>query len=117
MHCDQPSLFAGLLAGFTAFGGLTRTSIFDNASTAVTRVLRGRNRAENEAFPHRGGLALHVAFAAPAKATRRAVLRAFTATSRTTSFDHPPSYADPDELNVALVVFCNASVPRAYNPS
>src|ERR1019366_2554310 len=39
MRCDQPSLFAGLLAGFTAFGGLTRTSIFDNASTAVTRVL------------------------------------------------------------------------------
>ena len=57
MRCDQPSLFAGLLAGFMAFGGLTRTSIFDNASTAVRRILRGRNRAENEAFTaFRGGL-------------------------------------------------------------
>jgi transposase len=27
MRCDQPALFAGLLAGFTAFGGLTRTSV------------------------------------------------------------------------------------------
>jgi len=68
MRCDQPSLFEGLLAGFMAFGGLTRTSIFDNASTAVKRVLRGRNREENEAFAaFRGGLALHVALAAPAK--------------------------------------------------
>ena len=50
MRCDQPSLFAGLLACFTAFGGLTRTSIFDNASTVVKRILRGRNREENEAF-------------------------------------------------------------------
>ena len=71
-RCDQPSLFAGLLAGFAAFGGLTRTSIFDNASTAVKRVLRGRNRAENEAFTAlRGGLALHVAFAAPAKGNEK----------------------------------------------
>jgi len=35
-------------------------------------VLRGRNRAENEAFAaFRGGLAWHVTFAAPAKGNER----------------------------------------------
>ena len=71
-RCDQPSLFEGLLFAFTAFGGLTRTSIFDNTSTAVKRVMRGRNREENEAFTgFREGLALHVAFAAPAKGNEK----------------------------------------------
>jgi hypothetical protein len=41
MRCDWAALFAGLLAGFTAFGGVTRSSKFNNASTAVTRILRG----------------------------------------------------------------------------
>ncbi len=115
MRCDQPSLFAGLLAGFTAFGGLTRTSIFDNASTAVTRVLRGRNRAENEAFAaFRGGLALHVAFAAPAKGNEKGGVEGVHGYIEDNFFRPIPSYVDLDELNAALVIFCDASLAREH---
>ena len=115
MRCDQPSLFAGLLAGFTAFGGLTRMSIFDNASTAVTRVLRGRNRAENKAFTaFRGGLALHVAFAAPAKGNEKGGVEGVHGYIEDNFFRPMPSYADLDELNAALVVFCGASLSREH---
>ena len=51
---------------------LKRSAAFDNAKTAVTRVLRGRNREENEAFSaFRDALALHVEFAAPAKGNEK----------------------------------------------
>jgi len=115
MRCDQPSLFAGLLAGFMAFGGLTRTSIFDNASTAVRRILRGRNRAENEAFTaFRGGLALHVEFAAPAKGNEKGGVEGVHGYIEDNFFRPMPSYADLDELNAALVVFCDASLSREH---
>jgi hypothetical protein len=115
MRCDQPSLFAGLLTGFTAFGSLMRTSIFDNASTAVTRVLRGSNRAENEAFTaFRGGLTLHVAFAAPAKGNEKGGVEGVHGYIEHNFFRPLPSYVDIDEFNAALVVFCDASLSREH---
>ncbi len=63
---DRPALFAGLLAGIKFFGGLPRVAIFDNPKTAVQRILRGRNRVENDQFRRFcGELALKVEFAAP----------------------------------------------------
>jgi transposase len=116
IRCDQPSLFAGLLAGFMAFGGLTRSSIFDNASTAVRRILRGRNREENEAFAaFRGGLALHVVFAAPAKGNEKGGVEGVHGYIEDNFFRPMPSFADLDELNAALVVFCDASLAREHS--
>jgi len=115
MRCDQPSLFEGLLAGFTAFGGLTRTSIFDNASTAVKRVLRGRNREENEAFAaFRGGLALHVAFAAPAKGNEKGGVEGVHGYIEDNFFRPVPSYNNLAELNADLAIFCDASLARIH---
>jgi transposase len=115
MRCDQPSLFEGLLAGFAAFGGLTRTSIFDNATTAVKKVLRGRNREENEAFAaFRGGLALHVAFAAPAKGNEKGGVEGVHGYIEDNFFRPIPSYDSMDELNAHLVVFCDASLTRIH---
>jgi transposase len=115
MRCDQPSLFEGLLAGFTAFGGLTRTSIFDNASTAVKRVFRGRTREENEAFAaFRGGLALHVAFAAPAKGNEKGGVEGVHGYIEDNFFRPVPSYDNLDGLNADLVVFCNSSLARIH---
>jgi transposase len=115
MRCDQPALFAGLLAGFTAFGGLTRTALFDNASTAVKRVLRGRNRTENEAFAaFRGGLALHVTFAAPAKGNEKGGVEGVHGYIEDNFFRPIPSFADLDELNASLARFCDASLEREH---
>jgi len=115
MRCDQPALFAGLLTGFTAFGGLTRTSVFDNATTAVKRILRGRNREENEAFAaFRGGLALHVEFAAPAKGNEKGGVEGIHGYIEDNFFRPTPSFADLVELNAALVAFCDASLVRMH---
>jgi transposase len=116
MRCDQPALFAGLLAGFAAFGGLTRTSLFDNASTAVKRVLRGRNRTENEAFAaFRGGLALHVTFAAPAKGNEKGGVEGVHGYIEDNFFRPIPSFTDLGELNSALARFCDASLEREHS--
>jgi transposase len=116
MRCDQPALFAGMLAGFTAFGGLTRTALFDNASTAVKRVLRGRNRTENEAFAaFRGGLALHVTFAAPAKGNEKGGVEGAHGYIEDNFFRPIPSFADLDELNASLARFCDASLEREHS--
>lgn len=116
MRCDQPALFAGLLVGFTSFGGLTRTALFDNASTAVTRVLRGRNRAENEAFAaFRGGLALHVLFTAPAKGNEKGGVEGVHGYIEDNFFRPIPSFADLDELNASLARFCDASLEREHS--
>lgn len=115
MRCDQPSLFEGLLFAFTAFGGLSRTSIFDNASTAVKRVMRGRNREENEAFTaFRGGLALHVAFAAPAKGNEKGGVEGVHGYIEDNFFRPVPSYDTLDELNADLALFCDASLTRMH---
>jgi len=116
MHYDQPALFEGLLAGFVAFGGLPRSSIFDNASTAVTRVLRGRNRVENEAFAaFRGGLALHVAFAAPGKGNEKGGVEGVHGYIEDNFFRPTPSFAGLDDLNAALATFCDASLLRVHS--
>ena len=115
MRCDQPSLFEGLLACFTVFGGLTRTSIFDNATTAVKQVFRGRNREENEAFAaFRGGLALHVAFAAPAKGNEKGGVEGVHGYIEDNFFRPLPSYDSMDALNADLAAFCDASLTRVH---
>jgi transposase len=118
MRCDQPALFAGLLAGFTAFGGVTRSSIFDNASTAVTRILRGRDRDQNAKFAEfRGGLSLNVEFAAPAKGNQKGGVEGTHGFIEDNFFRPIPDFADFDELNRALVVFSDASLTRIIAPN
>jgi transposase len=73
-RCDQPALFAGMLEALIAFGGVPRNAVFDNASAAVKRVLSGRSRDENLTFrAFAGSLAMPIAFAAPAKGSKREV--------------------------------------------
>jgi len=115
LHCDQPSLFAGLLAGFTAFGGLPRRALFDNASTAVRRILRGRDRDENTTFvAFRGALALAIDFAAPAKGNEKGGVEGINGYFEDNFFRPTPSYANLDDLNVALAAFCDADEKRVH---
>ncbi len=62
---DGPALFCGLLRAVQFFDGIPHVAIFDNAKTAVKRILKGRDREENPAFlAFRGALALEVQYAA-----------------------------------------------------
>jgi transposase len=113
MRCDRPSLFAGLLAAFLCFQGVPRSAIFDNASTAVVRILRGRKRVENDAFAaFRGALALNVEFAAPAKGNEKGGVEGIHGFIEDNFFRPTPSFADLAELNAALATFCEADLAR-----
>jgi transposase len=46
----QEAFFAGHVEGFETWGGCPRRIRYDNLKPAVARVLRGRNREENERF-------------------------------------------------------------------
>lgn len=75
-HCyrteDQSALFDGLLRGCVEFGGIAREGVFDNARTAVDKVLRSRSRVVNRDFAaFCAGLALNVQFAAPGKGNEK----------------------------------------------
>ncbi|MDB5070601.1 MAG: hypothetical protein JWM87_1712 [Candidatus Eremiobacteraeota bacterium] len=113
MRCDQLSLFEGLLV---AFGGLPRSSIFDT-STAVRNILRGRRREENEAFAaFRGGLALNVTFAAPAKGNDKSGVEGVHGYIEDNFFRPIPSFAELDELNASTCrVLRRLSLTRAHD--
>jgi transposase len=55
VHCvyatqSQEAFFDGHVEAFTVFGGCPRRIRYDNLKPAVSRVLKGRNRLENERF-------------------------------------------------------------------
>lgn len=69
---DQPALFDGMLRASVEFGGVTRDGVFDNPTTAVTKVLRGRSRKVNAEFAaFSGSLAIDMQFAAPGKGNEK----------------------------------------------
>ena len=113
MRCDRPSLFAGLLAACTTFGGTPRTSVFDNATTAVKRILRGTSRTENDEFAtFRGALLLDVQFAAPAKGNEKGGVEGIHGYIEDNFFRPMPSFDSLEKLNAALVDFCQRDLAR-----
>lgn len=104
---DQVALFAGILGAVVHFGGVPRVGVFDNAKTAVTRVLRGRNREENEAFrTFCGGLALKVEFTAPAKGNEKGGVEGFCGFVEDNMFRPTPECESLAAFNIELEWFC-----------
>ncbi len=113
---DRPALFAGLLAAVKFFGGLPRVAIFDNAKTAVTRVLRGRNREQNDRFRHFcGELALEVEFAAPRSGNEKGGVEGVMGYIEDNHFRPIPSYDGIEALNVDLEQFCRSNLARIHS--
>src|SRR5579884_1345832 len=104
---DQVALFAGILGAVIHFGGVPRVGVFDNAKTAVTRILRGRNREENEAFrAFCGGLALEVEFAAPAKGNQKGGVEGANGFVEDNMFRPTPECESLEAFNLELEWFC-----------
>ncbi|MGH7736358.1 MAG: IS21 family transposase [Candidatus Tyrphobacter sp.] len=112
---DQPALFAGLLDAVQFFDGLPKVAVFDNAKTAVTKVQRGRERVENTEFAaFRGALALAVEYAAPRRGNEKGGVEGAVGYVEDNFFRPMPSFADLDELNSALLKFCQAQLRRKH---
>lgn len=112
---DRPALFAGLLGAISSFGGLPRIAIFDNAKTAVTKVLRGRDREENAEFrAFRGAPALEVQFAAPRRGNEKGGVEGLMGYIEDNVFRPIPSFASIAELNAALERLAAANLERVH---
>jgi transposase len=110
---DQVALFAGILGAVVHFGGVPRIGIFDNAKTAVTRILRGRNREENAAFrAFCGALALEVEFAAPAKGNEKGGVEGANGFLEDNMFRPTPECESLEEFNRELEQFCRNDEKR-----
>lgn len=110
---DQVALFAGILGAVVHFGGVPRVSVFDNPKTAVTRILRGRNREENEAFrAFCGALALEVEFAAPAKGNEKGGVEGSCGFVEDNMFRPTPECESLEAFNLELEWFCRKDERR-----
>jgi len=110
---DRPALFDGLLESCKAFGGVPRESVFDNASTAVDRILRGRARIRNGEFAEFcAGLMLRVEFAAPAKGNEKGGVEGLHGFIEDNLFLPMPDVETLDEINNLLSAFCDDDATR-----
>jgi transposase len=110
---DRPALFDGLVSSCTYFGGVPRDGVFDNASTAVKRVLRGRNRdVASDYAALCGNLALRMQFAAPAKGNEKGGVEGLHGWVEDSFFRPIPDYESLDALNAALMQFCTQQLER-----
>lgn len=113
---DRPALFAGLLAAAKFFRGLPRVAIFDNPKTAVQRILRGRNRVENDQFRRFcGELALKVEFAAPRRGNEKGGVEGVMGYIEDNQFRPTPSYASIEALNIDLAHLCVANLSNVHS--
>jgi transposase len=109
-HCyrteDQPALFDGLLRAGIEFGGVTRDGVFDNARSAVDKVLRGRHRKVNADFAaFSGSLALNMQFAAPGKGHEKGGVEGSHGYVEDNFFRPMRSAASLEALNADLLQF------------
>lgn len=110
---DRPALFDGIVSSCVRFYGIPREGIFDNATTAVKRVLLGRNRELNTEFAALcGSLALKMNFAAPAKGNEKGGVEGIHGYIEDNFFRPMPAYQSLEELNQALGVFTDRFLER-----
>lgn len=114
LRADQPALFAGLLGAVEHFGGVPRIGVFDNAKTAVTKIMRGRNREENQEFRRFcGALALEVEFAAPAKGNEKGGVEGACGFVEDNVFRPAPECESLEEFNATVLLrFCERDEQR-----
>ena len=110
---DRPALFDGLVSACVHFGGVAREGVFDNASTAVKRILRGRDRSMSDDFAAVcGGLALQMQFAAPAKGNEKGGVEGLHGFIEDRFFRPVPEFNSLADLNGALEAFAESYLDK-----
>lgn len=113
---DRPALFAGILEAVKFFGGLPRVAIFDNAKTAVQRILRDREREQNGAFKaFCSDLALEVEFAAPRRGNEKGGVEGVMGYIEDNAFRPLPSFASIGDINSELERLCRRNLERVHS--
>ena len=103
----QEAFFLGHVQAFAHFGGVPKRIIYDNLKTAVHRVLKGRNRQEQNGFIRfRSHHLFESRFCTPGQGHEKGGVESDVGYARLNFLVPMPEVADFDELNRLLVAAC-----------
>jgi len=111
----QECFFSGHVAAFTALGGVPRRIVYDNLGTAVSKVLAGRTRVEQETFiAFRGHylFASHFCLPGLAGAHEKPLVESLVGYARRNFLVPVPDVPSWEALNILLADRCAAEDAR-----
>jgi len=111
----QECFFAGHVAAFAALGGVPHRIVYDNLGTAVSKVLQGRTRIEQEAFvAFRGHYLFASHFCQPGRegAHEKPLVESLVGYARRNFLVPVPDVPSWDALNALLAARCAAEDAR-----
>jgi len=109
----QEAFFDGHVAAFHFLGGVPRRLTYDNLSTAVFRVLEGRNREEQQAFvAFRSHYLFESRYCTPGQGHEKGGVESGVGYVRRNFLVPRPEVADFAELNARLLAACQAEDQR-----
>ena len=105
----QQAFFDAHIHGFQFFGGVFPVLIYENLTTAVRKILRGRNRIEQESFSRfRAYYSFEARFANPSSGNEKGGVEGLVGFSRRNYLVPIPSVKSFAELNKNLLEQCLA---------
>lgn len=107
-RCErQQALIDALMRAFLFFGGVFRILIFDNLKTAVLRILRGKQREEQETFARfRAYYNFEARYCNPASGNEKGGVEGLVGFVRRNFLVPMPKAATLEELNERLLAQC-----------
>jgi transposase len=103
----QECFFDGHIKGFAYFGGVFSEIIYDNLTSAVKQILKGRNRLEQEAFIKiRAHYAYQAVFCNPARGWEKGGVEGLVGFARRNFLTPVPECKSLEELNQILIYKC-----------
>lgn len=111
----QECFLAGHVAAFTALGGVPRQIVYDNLGTAVSKVLQGRTRIEQESFvAFRGHYLFASHFCLPGRegAHEKPLVESLVGYARRNFLVPVPDVSSWEALNALLAERCAAEDAR-----
>jgi transposase len=112
----QEAFFDGHVAAFHYLGGIPRRLTYDNLSTAVLRVLQGRNRAEQQAFiAFRSYYLFDSRFCTPGQGHEKGGVESGVGFARRNFLVPLPEVGDYEALNALLLAACQADDQRTVD--
>lgn len=102
-RANQEAFFEGHTQAFRFLGGVPKTITYDNLTSAVKRILEGKNREENERFvAFRSGWLFDSRFCNPARGNEKGRVENMVKFAERNFFVPVPVVSSLDELNEQL---------------
>lgn len=116
-RCEQQQiLFDGHMRAFEFFGGVFPVLVYDNLSTAVRKILKGRERQEQEAFRRfRGYYSFEARFCSPGQAHEKGGVEGLVGFARRNFLVPVPAAESLEALNEELLGRCLAYTGRTVH--